>query len=101
MGGIIMINVVATNYVKDGCLDEFLIVVKELVEETLKYDTGCINYGAYRDLSNPLTVTVFEEWENQAAIDNHLSSKHFIDTVTKITPYCAKATEARQFEKLF
>lgn len=96
-----MINVVATNYVKEGCLDEFLVVLKELVEETRQYDAGCIKYGAYRDLTNPLQIMVFEEWENQAAIDNHLSSKHFLDTVTKIVPYCAKATEAVPFEKLF
>ncbi len=96
-----MISVVAHNYVKEGCLNEFLAVMKELVEETNQYDAGCIKFAMYRDLTNPLIVTAFEEWENQEAIDSHLSSKHFIDSVSKLMPYCAKPTDARQFEKLF
>lgn len=96
-----MFSVIANNYAKEGCLDEFIANMKELVEETNKYDAGCIKSAMYRDLANPLIITVMEEWESQEAIDNHLSSKHFLDTVAKLMPYFVKPTDVRQFEKLF
>lgn len=96
-----MITVVARNFVKPGCLAEFLAVARVLEEETNKYDAGCIHYAMYQNVSDELDVTCMEEWESREAMENHLKSTHFAKTVEDIRPYCAGATEVTLYQKLF
>lgn len=96
-----MIKVVAKQYVKAGSLDEFLPMAQKLVEETNKKDAGCIKYEMYQDLSDPLTVTVIEEWESESALDAHMKSAHFTDLIPKIGALCDKPAEINMYKKLF
>lgn len=96
-----MIKVVAKQLVKEGRLDEFLPIAQQLVEETNKKDAGCIKYEMYQDLSNPLTVTVIEEWENDAVLDAHMKSAHFQSLIPKIGALCDKPSEINLYKKLF
>ncbi|SHI23499.1 Quinol monooxygenase YgiN [Sporobacter termitidis DSM 10068] len=96
-----MIKVVAHNFVRDGCLSEFLAVVKTLVEETNSLDPGCLSYAMYQDLSDPLRVTCIEEWASEETMNSHLKSAHFRKSVEDLLPYCAKPTEASLYKKLF
>ncbi|HHT17777.1 MAG TPA: antibiotic biosynthesis monooxygenase [Papillibacter sp.] len=96
-----MIYVVAKNYVKEGCLDEFLAVARVLVEETNKNDAGCVSYGMYQDTQNPLVVTVLEQWESQEALDNHMKAKHFLDAIPKLHQLCDRPGDVSLYTKLF
>jgi quinol monooxygenase YgiN len=96
-----MIYVVAKNFVREGCLDEFLPIAKKLVEETKQKDAGCVRYSMVQDLSEPLFVTVLEEWESQEALDNHMKSAHFLDAIPKLGALCSKPGEIALFRKLF
>lgn len=71
------IKVVAENWVKQDAVDQFVAVVEELVAETRAKDEGCLAYGLFRDLADPLHLTVLEEWESQALLDKHAASEHF------------------------
>lgn len=97
----LMIKVVAKQFVKAGKLEEFLPVAKTLVEETNKKDAGCIKYEMYQDLSNPLIVTVIEEWESDTALDAHMKSAHFQGLIPTITDLCDKPAEINLYTKLF
>jgi len=71
------LRVVADNYIREEAVDEFVAAANELVDETLAKDAGCIAYGLFRDVSDPLHLTVLEEWETQEALDDHIASEHF------------------------
>lgn len=96
-----MVYVVAKNFVKEGNLDEFLALGKVVVEETKKKDAGNVSYGMYQDLSDPLSVTVLEQWESQEALDSHMKSKHFLEGIPKMGALCAKPGEIAVYKKLF
>jgi quinol monooxygenase YgiN len=96
-----MIKVVAKQYVKEGKLQEFLPVAQRLVEETNKNDPGCLKYEMYEDISNPLVVTVIEEWENQELLDRHMKSKHFLEAIPIIGTLCEKPADIALYKKLF
>ena len=95
-----MIKVTAKQFVQDGKLEEFLAIAKVLVDETNKNDAGCIRYELFQDTEDPSIVTMFEEWEDQASIDKHLSAKHFLDNAPKLSGLCAKPVELNSYTKL-
>ncbi len=96
-----MIKVTAKQFIKEGKLEEFLPISKKLVEETVKNDAGCIRYELFQDVSDPLVVTMFEEWEDQASIDKHLATQHFLEAAPKLNDLCAKPTQLNTYKKLF
>ena len=96
-----MIKVVARQFVKEGQLDAFLAVAKHLVEQTNKSDPGCRSYAMYQDISNPLVVTVIEEWEDQESLDRHMKAAHFLEAVPTIGGFCEKPAEVALYKKLF
>ena len=96
-----MIKVVAKQFVKEGKLQEFLSIAQHLVEETNKKDAGCLRYEMYEDISNPLVVTVIEEWEDQESLDKHMNSSHFLDLIPSIGELCEKPADIALYKKLF
>ena len=96
-----MIKVVAKQWVKEDKLEEYLTLAKTLVEQTNKNDAGCISYALHQDLSDPLIITMLEEWEDQASIDKHLNAKHFLDVAPTLDGLCSKTVELNMYKKLF
>jgi quinol monooxygenase YgiN len=80
------IRVVAENHVREGAVEEYLAVARELVEKTNALDAGCVSYQLARDLSDPLRFAVIEEWADQASLDAHMKSEHF----TRLIPELGK-----------
>lgn len=39
-------------------------------------EEGCVEFGCCADLADPDTLVVFEVWESQAALDDHLATLH-------------------------
>ncbi len=96
-----MITVIAHNYVKEGCMEEFLAIAKVLEEETNTLDAGCIRYGMHQNLSEPLIVTCMEVWASQEEMETHLKSSHFLKSAGELSTYCAKPTTVNLYKKLF
>ena len=96
-----MITVVACNFIKPDCLEAFLSAAKVLVEETNKYDAGCVSYAMYQSQSDPLTVTCVEEWESLETQQGHMKAEHFLKSLQDILPCCARPTDATFYSKLF
>jgi quinol monooxygenase YgiN len=94
-----MIKVTARDFIKAECVDEFLAITKELVEKTNAFDTGCISYEMFRDISNPLNFVMIEEWEDKKFLDDHMKSAHFLELIPKLGPLCAKPSEITLLEK--
>jgi quinol monooxygenase YgiN len=48
---------------------------KEIMTETQK-ETGCISYTFSADLADPGRFLIFEQWQDQEALDAHFATPH-------------------------
>ena len=65
-------------FIKSDKVDAFLEATKELIEKS-RAEEGCITYNLYQDVHDKTKFFFFEEWKNQAAIDYHFATEHFVD----------------------
>ena len=83
-----MIKVVAKSVVKKGKLEKYKEIVDELIDKTRNEEKN-ISYELYQDIDNPQIMTFIEEWKDQAGLDKHMNSEHFV----KIVPQLNKLRE--------
>ena len=96
-----MVKVVANNFVKEECVDEFLRLGKEIVEKTNALDKGCIKYELCRDTQDPLHFAMIEEWESMADLELHMKAAHFTEIIPQLGACCGKEGGIDIFEKAF
>ncbi|SDG71473.1 putative quinol monooxygenase [Propionivibrio dicarboxylicus] len=80
-----MVHVLASLYIKEGCLAEFIEIFKANVPNVLKED-GCIEYVPAIDLvtdiptqdKNACIVTVIEKWDSLEALQAHSVAPHML-----------------------
>jgi len=65
---------------KDGLVDRLLEELEALAGETRK-EPGCIEYGFYRDSSDPNVVLSYERWADQRAEEAHWETSHLKDAI--------------------
>ena len=70
-----MIDIIATQRVNIGMEEAFEALAKELTANTMSQDKGCLRYEWYR-ADTPQTYILVERWEDQAAVQAHLSADH-------------------------
>jgi quinol monooxygenase YgiN len=88
-----MIKIIARNTVLEGKKEEFILLVKELVEKS-RAEEGNISYDLWEDIKNPNVITFIEEWKDQRAIEIHNATEHF----TRIVPQIHEVVEAEGSE---
>jgi quinol monooxygenase YgiN len=64
-------------------LDHALGVIKPVVEQTAN-ESGNVAYRYYADLDDPTTLFIFEEWQSEAALENHFTMPYMLDFLDKI-----------------
>lgn len=94
-----MITIIAKSIIKEGKIEEFKALTKELIEESRK-ELGCISYNLNQDLNNKNVLTFIEEWESKEAIEIHNNSVHFTTIVPKLGELREKATEVNLYERI-
>ena len=78
-----MIVIAGRMIIDPAKLQQAHYIIKPVVELTA---TVSVN-GAYRyyaDLDDPTTLFIFEEWQSEAALDNHFQMPYMIDFIDKI-----------------
>jgi quinol monooxygenase YgiN len=86
MQEVLMLTVLASIYVKSGNLDEFLKIFKANVPN-VRAEKGCISYTPMIDFESKLApqemnenlVTIVEQWEDLAALNDHLAANHMLE----------------------
>jgi len=58
-----------------GMIDELIEELTTLAAAT-RQEPGCVEYGFYRDASDPNTILSFERWVDQSAEDAHWQTPH-------------------------
>ncbi|MDF2505543.1 MULTISPECIES: putative quinol monooxygenase [Clostridium] len=84
-----MIKVIAKGYIKSGEVDKFKEVATELVKESRKEEEN-ISYGLYQDANNDKILTFIEEWQDQAALDKHMKTPHFVNSMSVLAKFQEK-----------
>ncbi|MFK8333025.1 putative quinol monooxygenase [Pseudomonas sp. BJa5] len=70
-----MLYVTARFDVKPEGLDEMLDLLAVLSEKT-RLEPGCLEYGYFQALDNPLQITSFERWQSDACEAAHWQTEH-------------------------
>ena len=78
-----MIKVIAKGYIKSGEANKFKEIASELVKESRKEEEN-ISYGLYQDANNEQILTFIEEWKDQAALDKHMKTSHFVNAMGEL-----------------
>lgn len=87
--------------VADGKKDQFVEMIKELVEKTNQED-GCIAFNLYTDTGNDNTVAFIESWKDQASIDFHFNTDFFKRIVPEALKLCVgNPVYGGKFESIF
>ena len=69
--------------IEPGKLPYALGIIKSVVEQTAT-ESGNVAYRYYADLDDPSTLFIFEEWQSEAALENHFQMPYMIDFLEKI-----------------
>ena len=80
-----MINVLASIYIKEGRVSEFIEIFKSNIPNVLE-EKGCIEYVPTIDVPTGLppqelndnVVTIVEKWESLEDLQAHLSAPHMV-----------------------
>ena len=86
-----MIKIVAKMLVKEGEVEHFKEIAKELVQKS-SAEEGNISYTLNASISDPRVLTFIEFWKDQAAIEAHNASEHFRRIVPLTQALCEDAS---------
>lgn len=65
-----MLTVMVHATIKKEKLDEYIELIKLLAKKTTK--KGCLNYAFHQNKADPTNFVLYEQWESQAVLDDHI-----------------------------
>ncbi len=87
-----MIRINAFFQVAEGANEQFLAAAQPLVVASQK-EAGCIAYDLFASSSRPDVYLMCETWADQAAIDIHEATEHFVTAIAAIKEICTLKIE--------
>jgi quinol monooxygenase YgiN len=90
------IRIVAKVVANPNSVDQVCSILSDLVEPT-RNESGCISYELMQNRTDPTDFTFVEEWETDAAIDAHLTTKHIRDALTKLRGLISSEPDIRRY----
>jgi quinol monooxygenase YgiN len=71
-----MIVVITRMKVKPEQEKDFVSAIRSMLEPT-RVEPGCVSYRFVRDINDPLSYLLIEEWEDRESIKKHILSRGF------------------------
>jgi quinol monooxygenase YgiN len=90
------IRIVARVVARPDSVDRVRSILSDLVEPTLN-ESGCISYELLQNRTDQTDFTFVEEWESDAAIDAHLTTRHIRDVLTKLPGLVSGEPDIRRY----
>ena len=90
------IRIVAKVVAKPDSVEQVSSILSDLVEPT-RNESGCISYELLQNRADPTDFTFVEEWETDAAIDTHLTTKHIGDALKKLAGLISDEPDIRRY----
>jgi len=73
---------------KDEAIEELKALLGTMVQAS-KIEEGCLLYNIYQMKEKPTTFVVIEAWENDAALEGHKQSAHYLHYKSHYEPFTA------------
>ena len=67
------------------------------VVQTTKAEPGCRMYDFYTDIADPNIIHVFEEWESEEALNQHLQAAHTQEFLQQLPQFLAGETTLTRY----
>ena len=80
--------IIAQINVQESKIANFLKLAKIMVAQS-NAEAGCLEYRLLNEVDKPTAFLFHEKYENEAAIEIHNASEHFLGFVSAITPLLA------------
>ncbi|MEP3048160.1 MAG: putative quinol monooxygenase [Roseibium sp.] len=74
-----MFAVVVTFEIKSGMIDDFMPLMINNAQQSLKDEPGCKQFDVCTDPKRPDEVFLYELYDDEAAFQDHLKAQHFLD----------------------
>ena len=94
-----MVVLAVTWMAKVGREAEVTALFSKLTEESRK-EPGCLLYQVHRHKTEPRRFFIYEQYKDDAALEAHRASPHFLQHVKKDLPKIADRVEGLVFEPL-
>ena len=56
-----------------------LVELFETMQDNSRREDGCLRYGFFAAVEDPLSFVAVEEWEDRAALDRHFAQEHLAE----------------------
>lgn len=94
-----MVILAVTWMAKVGHENEVLSVFAKLTEESRK-EAGCVMYQVHRHKTEPRKFFVYEQYKDDAALEAHRASPHFLQYAKKELPKLGERVEGNLYDPL-
>jgi quinol monooxygenase YgiN len=94
-----MITLAVTYVFRADSLDAAEAYIHKLIAAT-RQEPGCRTYSVNRSLERPRTYLFFEQYDDQAALDAHRVSPHFVQFGKNGIQTIAESRDASTYEPL-
>jgi (4S)-4-hydroxy-5-phosphonooxypentane-2,3-dione isomerase len=92
-----MVVLAVTWMAKQGREGEVTSIFSKLTEESRK-EPGCVMYLVHRHKTEPRRFFVYEQYKDDAALEAHRSSPHFLQYARKELPKLGDRIEGQLYE---
>jgi quinol monooxygenase YgiN len=73
------------------------VAAAERMAQATRAEPGCISYGFFADVSDPNTILIFEEWEEEAALTRHFATPHMAAFAAEIPRFVAGPAAIKRY----
>jgi (4S)-4-hydroxy-5-phosphonooxypentane-2,3-dione isomerase len=94
-----MVVLAVTWMAKIGRESEVAAIFEQLTAESRK-EPGCLMYQVHKHKTDPRRFFIYEQYKDDAALEAHRTTPHFLQMAKKDLPKIADRTEGHLFEPL-
>ena len=94
-----MVVLAVTWMAKVGHESDVAVIFEKLTAESRK-EPGCLMYQVHKHKTDPRRFFIYEQYKDDAAMEAHRTSSHFLQLAKKDLPKIADRTEGHLFEPL-
>jgi (4S)-4-hydroxy-5-phosphonooxypentane-2,3-dione isomerase len=94
-----MVVLAVTWMAKMGRESEVATIFEKLSAESRK-EPGCLMYQVHKHKTDPRRFFIYEQYKDDAALEAHRTTSHFLQMARKDLPKIADRTEGHLFEPI-
>jgi autoinducer 2-degrading protein len=94
-----MVVLAVTWMAKVGRESDVITIFDKLTTESRK-EPGCLMYQVHKHKTDPRRFFIYEQYKDDAALEAHRTSPHFLQLAKKELPKIGDRTEGHLFEPL-